>query len=131
MNISLINDIKNTCSPNAVNDKGRKLCPITLDILTCDNTINLDGVLYSSYGFVKWVRTELAKEYRNLEELCKESSLFTEKSVFLQFVNIRSPITNVVYDIDNISRIFEVFVWKCFSNPIECVYDFINIDNYI
>ena len=82
MYISLVNDIKNTSSPNAVNDKGRKLCPITHDILTLDNTINIDGVLYSSSGFVKWVRTELKKDYENLVKLCNKSSVFENKYDF-------------------------------------------------
>jgi hypothetical protein len=124
-NISLVNDIKGLSSPNAVNARGRKLCPITFDILTCNNTINVDGVLYSTKGFSRWVRSELEKDYDRLKTLCDLSELFKEKSFFIKFLRIRSPMTNLPYDISVISTICNVFIWQYYKEPISCMYDFI------
>jgi hypothetical protein len=124
-NISLVNDIKNTCSPNAVNARGRKLCPITFDILTCNNTINIDGVLYSTKGFSQWVRSELEKDYARLEITRQRCDLLKEKSFFIKFLHIRSPMTNQSYELSVISTICNVFIWQYYKEPISCVYDFI------
>jgi hypothetical protein len=123
--ISLVNDIKNQSSPNAVNERGRKLCPITFDILTCNNTINIDGVLYSTKGFAKWVRSELERDYDRLLILCNFSELFKEKAFFIKFLRIRSPMTNLQYDISTTAMIYDLFLWQYYRAPIFCVYDFI------
>lgn len=123
--ISLINDIKGISSPNAVNERGRKLCPITFDILTCNNTINIDNVLYSSKGFAKWVRSELESDYDRLLMLCDCSELFKEKAFFMKFLCIRSPMTNLKYDISTTTLIYDLFLWQYYIAPIHCVYTFI------
>uniref|UniRef100_A0A6C0JXG0 Uncharacterized protein n=1 Tax=viral metagenome TaxID=1070528 RepID=A0A6C0JXG0_9ZZZZ len=130
--ISLVNDIKHLRSPNAVNVRGRKLCPITFDILTCNNTIHIDGVLYSIKGFSQWIRSELDKDYDRLCGLCKLSELFKEKSFFIKFMHIRSPMTNTLYDISTLTVIYDVFILQYYVAPIHCVYDFITkyIDDY-
>jgi len=126
--ISLVNDIKQLRSPNAVNSRGRKLCPITFDILTCNNTINIDGVLYSTKGFSKWVRSELDKDYDRLLMINGLSELCKERAFFLKFVRIRSPMTNLPYDIYTLSIIYDVFLWQYYVAPIQCVYAFISKD---
>jgi hypothetical protein len=124
--ISIVNDIKQLCSPNATNARGRKLCPITFDILTCNNSIHIDGVLYSIKGFAQWVRSELDKDYdrlvmiNGLSELCKERAFFTK------FLRIRSPMTNLQYDRSIIETIYDVFIWQYYIAPIQCVYAFIS-----
>jgi hypothetical protein len=123
--ISLVNDIKHMISPNAVNARGRKLCPITFDILTCNNTINIDNVLYSSKGFSNWVRSELENDYDRLVLLSGLSELCKEKAFFLKFVRIRSPMTNLPYDIYTLSIIYDIFLWQYYVAPIHCVYSFI------
>ena len=123
--ISIINDIKNTSSPNAVNERGRKLCPITFDILTCNNIINIDGVFYSIKGFSQWISRELDKDYERLVMLSELSELFKEKAFFIKFIRIRSPMTNLPYDIPTITIIYDVFLWKYYVTPIYCIYDFI------
>ena len=128
-NICVINDIKNTSSPNAVNARGRKICPITLDILTCNNTINIDGVLYSAKGFSNWVRSELERDYCKLSDLCASTDLLKDKSVFVKIINIRSPMTNLKYSIHTVKFIYELFISDCFTEPIDCVYNFINKHN--
>lgn len=123
--ISLVNDIKHISSPNAVNERGRKLCPITFDILTCNNTILVDNVLYSSKGFAKWVRSELENDYDRLLMLCDFSELFKEKAFFMKFLRIRSPMTNLKYDISTTTLIYDLFLWQYYIAPIHCVYTFI------
>jgi hypothetical protein len=123
-NISLVNDIKGLSSPNAVNARGRKLCPITFDILTCNNTINVDGVLYSTKGFSRWVRNELENDYDRLKMLCDLSELFKEKSVFIKFLRIRSPMTNLQYELSTTTLIYDLFLWQYYMAPIHCVYTF-------
>lgn len=123
--ISIINDIKNTSSPNVINKRGRKLCPITFDILTCNNTINIDNVLYSTKGFSKWVRAELEKDYDRLKLLCEISELLKEKSGFIKFLHIRSPMTNLIYDISTTTLIYDIFLKQYYVAPIHCVYTFI------
>uniref|UniRef100_A0A6C0HGV3 Uncharacterized protein n=1 Tax=viral metagenome TaxID=1070528 RepID=A0A6C0HGV3_9ZZZZ len=123
--ISLVNDIKNVRSPNSVNSRGRKLCPITFDILTCNNTINIDNVLYSTKGFAKWVHSELEKDYDRLTTFCDLSELFKDKSFFVKFIRIRSPMTNLQYDLPTIAIICDIFIWQYYRAPIYCVYDFI------
>jgi hypothetical protein len=123
--ISIVNDIKSLCSPNAVNARGRKLCPITFDILTCNNTINIDEVLYSTKGFSKWVCSELESDYDRLVDLCELSDLFQEKMYFIRYIRIRSPMTNLPYDISTIMLIYDIFICQYYREPIYCVYDFI------
>lgn len=123
--ISLVNDIKCLSSPNAVNERGRKLCPITFDILTCNNTINVDNVLYSTKGFSQWVRSELENDYARLLMLCDFSELSKEKSFFMKFLRIRSPMTNLQYDISTTAMIYDLFLWQYYIAPIHCVYTFI------
>ena len=123
--ISLVNDIKSTSSPNAVNARGRKLCPITFDILTSNNTINIDGVLYSTKGFARWVRSNLEKDYDRLMTICNLSERFKEKSFFVKFVRIRSPMTNEQYELSTTTSICHIFIWQYYREPIWCIYDFI------
>ncbi len=123
--ISIVNDIKNVSSPNAVNSRGRKLCPITFDVLTTNNTINIDDVLYSTKGFSKWVCSELARDYDRLVALCEMSYLFKEKTFFVKYLHIRSPMTNLPYNVSTISIIYNIFISQYYREPIYCVYDFI------
>ena len=120
--ISITNDIKHTCSPNAVNDRGRKLCPITFTILTCNNSIHIDNVLYSTKGFAEWVSTELEREYNYLSEI---TETFGYHFHILKYINIRSPMTNLPYDIDNIKNIYNIFIYQYKKFPLHCIYDFI------
>jgi hypothetical protein len=123
--ISIVNDIKNASSPNAVNARGKKLCPITFDILTTNNTINIDDVLYSTKGFSKWVYSELARDYDRLVALCEMSYLFQEKTFFVKYLHIRSPMTNLPYNISTLALIYNIFISQYYREPIYCVYDFI------
>ena len=123
--ISIVNDIKNVSSPNAVNSRGRKLCPITFDVLTTNNTINIDDVLYSTKGFSKWVCSELARDYDRLVALCEMSYLFKEKTFFVKYLHIRSPMTNLPYNVSTITIIYNIFISQYYREPIYCVYDFI------
>ena len=123
--ISIVNDIKSICSPNAVNARGRKLCPITFDILTSNNTINIDGVLYTTKGFSQWVCSELVSDYDRLVDLCELSDLFQEKMYFIKYIHIRSPMTNLPYDISTILLIYNIFICQYYREPIYCVYAFI------
>ena len=124
--ISIINDIKNTSSPNSVNSRGRKLCPITFDILTCNNSIKIENVIYSNKGFANWIRSELNTDYDRLYALCNVSeTIYTKKNNFMQHMRIRSPMTNLYYDIPTISIIYNVFIDEYHIAPLNCVYNFI------
>jgi len=120
--ISITNDIKHTRSPNAVNERGRKLCPITFTILTCNNSIQIDDVLYSTKGFAEWVSTELEREYNYFLEI---TETFGNNVHILQYIKIRSPMTNLPYDTYNIMNIYNIFIFQYNKLPIDCVYDFI------
>ena len=120
---AIINDIKNTSSPNMVNDRGRKLCPITFDILTANNSIIIENVIYSMKGFSNWVRTELEKNYNKLCYI--DTQLSYHNNTFFTHVQIRSPITNLYYDPILVGHIYNIFIAKYDKQPIECIYDFI------
>jgi len=120
--ISITNDIKHTRSPNSVNERGRKLCPITFTILTCNNSIQIDDVLYSTKGFAEWVSTELERDYNYFLEITER---FGNNIHMLQYIKIRSPMTNLPYDLSNITNIYNIFIFQYKKLSIDCVYDFI------
>jgi hypothetical protein len=121
--IFIINDIKNTSSSNVVNERGRKLCPITFDILTSNNSIIIENVIYSMKGFSNWIRTELEKNYNKLCYI--DTQLSYNNNTFFTHLQIRSPITNLYYDSILVSHIYNIFIAKYDKQPIECIYDFI------
>ena len=131
--ISLTNDIRNTICPNAVNERGRKLCPITMTTITPNNSILIDGVLYNTKGFKLWVKSELERDYERLCSLCAipkntvptEDSLLTNKAKFVMAMRIRSPMTNVYYNAKTASTIYDVFIDLYGVWPIYCVYEFV------
>ena len=127
MDISIINDIKNTSSPNAINERGRKLCPITHDIVTCNNSIKIENVIYTTKGLCKWVKRELEQDYERLYEICgcnKEINI--RKSLFVDCIRIRSPMTNLYYDKTTTEMIYNIFIHTYDNTNINSVYKFIN-----
>jgi len=127
MNISLVNDIRNTSSPNGVNERGRKLCPITMNIVTHNNSVIIDGVIYTTKGFALWVKKELETDYNRLTNICNISEqVHNEKQLFVKYIRIRSPMNNTYYGLSTISTIYKIFVDKYYKYPLTCVYDFIH-----
>ncbi len=126
MNISIINDIKNTSSPNAVNERGRKLCPITHDIVTCNNSIKIENVIYTTKGFCKWVKRELEQDYERLCKICDYyQEINMQKFQFIDFMHIRSPMTNLYYDKNTTEMIYNIFIHTYDKTNIHSVYEFI------
>jgi hypothetical protein len=131
--ISIPNDIRNTTCPNAVNERGRKICPITMTTITQNNSILIDGVLYNTKGFKLWVKSELERDYDRLCSLCAipkhtvptEDTLLMNKAKFVRELRIRSPMTNAYYNAKTASTIYDVFVDLCGVWPIYCVYVFV------
>ena len=125
--LSIINNMRYTSSPNAINKRGRKLCPITMDILTCNNSIIIEGVIYSTKGFSEWVRRELEMGYDRLVAECNVSEIVKRrKAIFIQYLQIRSPMTNLYYGLSTVSDIYDIFINKCNIPPMTCVYNFIH-----
>lgn len=104
--IQLMNDMTRESCPNNTDNRGRKLCPITMDILTINNTIKIEGVLYSYSGLCRWIKQEInsPKNMIIIEEVIPLLSILTtpylcsiERMSSFEFAIlfiIRSPFTN-------------------------------------
>jgi len=139
MSYELINNIKEEITPNAKNNQGKKLCIITHDILTTNNTIKIEGVLYSMRGLRDWLKTEVKKRFMviisdllyDLDGIPITLSNDTINGVnydnimqvdFIRLFNVRSPYTNLYYNNQIKARLFEVFIKNSKKNSI---YEFI------
>ncbi len=120
--IELINDMSSETCPNNVNNRGRKLCPITMDVLTINNTIKIEGVLYSYYGMQRWIKQELNSP-KNMIMICEIIPLLRYTSIpymcsiermssieFTVLFIVRSPFTNEPYSKEIKTQLYNVFI---------------------
>jgi hypothetical protein len=120
--IELINDMTRESCPNNTDNRGRKLCPITMDILTINNTIKIEGVLYSYTGLCRWMKQELnsPKNMIIIEDIIPLLSILTppylcciERMSSIEFAVlfiIRSPFTNELYSPIIKSQLYDIFI---------------------
>ena len=120
--IELINDMTRESCPNNTDNRGRKLCPITMDILTINNTIKIEGVLYSYTGLCRWMKQELnsPKNMIIIEDIIPLLSILTppylcciERMSSIEFAVlfiIRSPFTNELYTPIIKSQLYDIFI---------------------
>ena len=120
--IELINDMSSETCPNNANNRGRKLCPITMDVLTINNTIKIEGVLYSYYGMHRWIKQELNSP-KNMIMICEIIPLLRYTSIpyicsiermssieFTVLFIVRSPFTNEPYSNEIKTQLYNVFI---------------------
>ena len=120
--IQLINDMTRESCPNNTDNRGRKLCPITMDILTVNNTIKIEGVLYSYYGMCRWIKQELnsTKNIIMIDDIIPllgyvsipyKCSIDKMSSIeFSVLFIIRSPYTNESYSNEIKSQLYDIFI---------------------
>jgi hypothetical protein len=120
--IQLINDMTRESCPNNTDNRGRKLCPITMDILTVNNTIKIEGVLYSYNGMCRWIKQELNSPINimmidDIIPLLQSSSTpyicCIDKMSSIEFAVlfiIRSPYTNEPYSNEMKVQLYDIFI---------------------
>ena len=120
--IQLMNDIRTTSCPNNSDNRGKKLCPITMDKLTINNSIKIEGVLYSYSGLCRWIKQELnsSKNMAIIEEVIPVLRISTppyicsiERMSSIEFAIlfiIRSPFTNELYTPIIKSQLYDIFI---------------------
>ena len=120
--IQLMNDMTRESCPNNTDNRGRKLCPITMDILTINNTIKIEGVLYSYSGLCRWIKQEInsPKNMIIIEEVIPLLSILTtpylcsiERMSSFEFAIlfiIRSPFTNEPYSNNIKIQLYDIFI---------------------
>ena len=120
--IQLINNMSSESCPNNTDTNGRKLCPITMDILTTNNTVKIEGVLYSYNGLCRWIKQELYStknsiiiqdiipllEYVSTPYLCSIERMSSIEFAVL-FI-IRSPFTNEPYSNHIKTQLYDIFI---------------------
>lgn len=108
--------------PNNTDNRGRKLCPITMDSLTIINTIKIEGVLYSYNGLCRWIKQELNSpknimmindiipllEYVSTPYKCSINRMSSIEFAVL-FI-IRSPFTNESYSNEIKTQLYDIFI---------------------
>ena len=124
--ISIINDFKQENTINIKNERGRYLCPITYDILTKDNTIKIENVLYSAKGLMEWTRQSIFDQYDDIIEVYEMNKYDTDiKTIILNQIQIRSPITNNNFEKSVIFMLYNLFIYKSDKHFIHAIYSFI------
>jgi hypothetical protein len=120
--IQLINNITTESCPNNKDNRGRKLCPITMDILNTNNTIKIEGVLYCYNGMCRWIKQELnsPKNIIIIEDiipllgnLSRPYICSIERMSSIEFAVlfiIRSPFTNEPYSNDVKIQLYNIFI---------------------
>ena len=112
----LITNINQIDSPNAKNEQGKKLCPITLDILNINNCVKIDNVFYTANGFAKWVRKELLNSRLFYNMVYNNDNMILgllqqmDSNSFVEYFDIRSPMTNSPYGINDKKVIYDLFI---------------------
>jgi hypothetical protein len=122
MKIEIINNLGRENTPNYKNENGRKICPITMQILTTNNCIKIEGVLYSMVGIRMWLKMQIKNRIGHLESVrcpcCnsdfnKKTNIDFDNISIENFVNnfiIKSPCTNLPYNKETTKRLFEIYV---------------------
>jgi len=122
MKIEIINNLSVENTPNNKTENGRKICPITMQILTTNNSIKIEGVLYSMVGIRMWLKMQIKNRIRELDLFrcpCCNSNFnkklninFNNISVenFVNNFEIKSPYTNLSYNRETTKRLFEIYV---------------------
>jgi len=120
--IQLVNDMSSESCPNNTDNRGRKLCPITMDTLTINNTVKIDGVLYSYNGLRRWIKQELhsPKNTNVIQDIIPLLGYVStpyncaiERMSSIEFAVlfiIRSPFTNEVYTPIIKSQLYDIFI---------------------
>lgn len=120
--IQLMNNMRTELCPNNTDNRGKKLCPITMDTLTINNTIKIEGVLYSYNGLCRWIKQELTspKNMVIIEEVIPLLEMSTshyscsiERMSSFEFAIlfiIRSPFTNEPYSNNIKKQLYDIFI---------------------
>jgi hypothetical protein len=120
--LQLMNDMRTEQCPNNTDGRGRKLCPITMDCLTINNAIKIEGVLYSYYGMCRWIKQELnsSQNLCIIEEVIPLLGTLThpyecciERLSSFEFAIlfvIRSPFTNEPYSNNIKIQLYDIFI---------------------
>ena len=120
--IQLMNEMRTESCPNNTDFRGRKLCPITMDCLTINNSIKIEGVLYSYYGMCRWIKQELnsSKNILIIEDIIPLLAILTppylcsiERMSSFEFAIlfiIRSPFTNEPYSNTIKTQLYDIFI---------------------
>jgi len=122
MKIEIITNLSVENTPNNKTENGRKICPITMQILTTNNSIKIEGVLYSMVGIRMWLKMQIKNRIRHLESVrcpCCNSDFNKKTNINFNnisienFVNnfiIKSPCTNLPYNKETTKRLFEIYI---------------------
>ena len=136
--IQLINDMTTESCPNNTDNRGRKICPITMDILTINNTIKIEGVLYSYNGLCRWIKQELnsPKNIMIIEDVIPLLGYLSNPYIcsikrmtsieFSVLFTIRSPFTNEPYSKEIKKQLYDIFI-KIGSNKYNNIKTFMKI----
>jgi hypothetical protein len=120
--IQLMNEMSSELCPNNTDSRGRKLCPITMDFLTMNNTIKIEGVLYSYNGLCRWIKQELNSSHNLIiiEDVIPLLGTLThpytcsiermKSSEFAILFVIRSPFTNEPYSNNTKLQLYDIFI---------------------
>ena len=122
MKIEIINNLSLENTPNNKTENGRKICPITMQILTTNNSIKIEGVLYSMVGIRMWLKMQIKNRIRELDSFrcpCCNSNFNKKTNInynnisIEKFVNnfvIKSPYTNLPYNKETTKILFEIYI---------------------
>jgi hypothetical protein len=123
MSIEIINNLHIENTPNNKNEYGKKICPITMQVLTCNNSIKIDGILYSMNGIKMWFKTQVKKQLSEIQcKCCKKyityvSGHYSKYDVenisiedFVTIFEIKSPYTNLPYSNEIKRKLFEIYI---------------------
>jgi hypothetical protein len=142
MNHEIINNINSENTANSKNKQGKKLCIITHEILTSNNSIKIEGVLYSMRGMREWVKTEVKHKFLDILALIAYDMsdnpyyFYDDKGIaidydniskidFVRIFDIRSPYTNMDYDTIVKDDLFEFFIKNNLGYNKNSIYEFI------
>ena len=123
MSIEIINNLHIENTPNNKNEYGKKICPITMQTLTSNNCIKIDGILYSMNGIKMWFKTQVKKQLSEIQcKCCKNYITYINGNYkkydvesfsiqdFITVFEIKSPYTNLPYSNEIKIKLFEIYI---------------------
>ena len=123
MSIEIINNLHIENTPNNKNEYGKKICPVTMQVLTCNNSIKIDGVLYSMNGIKLWFKTQIKKQLSEFQCRCCKNYITYINGHYLKYdadnisvedfvtiFEIKSPYTNLPYSNGIKRKLFEIYI---------------------
>ena len=123
MSIEIINNLHIENTPNNKNEYGKKICPITMQTLSSNNCIKIDGILYSMNGMKMWFKTQVKKQLSEIKcKCCKNYITYINGNYkkynvesfsiqdFVTVFEIKSPYTNLPYSNEIKIKLFEIYI---------------------